>query len=73
VSRLVAHCHLGLRNLYRRTGKREQAQEHVTIATVIYRQMEMKFWLEKGEENTNWEARDPTSAEGHSTSVGAVR
>jgi hypothetical protein len=25
---LVAHCHLGLAKLYRRTGKREQAQEH---------------------------------------------
>ena len=25
---LVAHCHLGLGKLYRRTGKREQAQEH---------------------------------------------
>ena len=24
---LVAHCHLGLGKLYRRTGKREQAQE----------------------------------------------
>ena len=30
---LVAHCHLGLGKLYRRTGKREQAQEHLTIAT----------------------------------------
>jgi len=27
---LVAHCHLGLGKLYRRTGKREQAQEHLT-------------------------------------------
>src|SRR4030095_7307870 len=25
---LIAHCHLGLGKLYRRTGKREQAQEH---------------------------------------------
>ncbi len=25
---LVAHCHLGLGKLYRRTGKREQVQEH---------------------------------------------
>jgi hypothetical protein len=25
---LVAHCHLGLGKLYRRTGKRQQAQEH---------------------------------------------
>ena len=26
---LVAHCHLGLGKLYQRTGKREQAQEHL--------------------------------------------
>ena len=29
---LAAHCHLGLGKLYRRTGKREQAQEHLTTA-----------------------------------------
>jgi hypothetical protein len=29
---LVAHCHLGLGRLYRRTGKPEQAQEHLTTA-----------------------------------------
>jgi hypothetical protein len=27
---LVAHCHLGLGKLYRRTGKRQEAQEHLT-------------------------------------------
>jgi hypothetical protein len=44
---LVAHCHLGLGNLYRRTGKREQAQEHLTAATTMYREMGMTYWLEK--------------------------
>ena len=44
---LVAHCHLGLGKLYRRTGKREQAHEHLTTATAMYREMEMRFWLEK--------------------------
>ena len=44
---LVAHCHLGLGKLYRRTGKREQAQEHLTTATTMYREMEMTFWLEQ--------------------------
>ena len=29
---LVAHCHLGLGKLYRRTDKREQAQEHLATA-----------------------------------------
>jgi len=42
---LVAHCHLGLGKLYRRTGKREQAQEHLTTATTMYREMDMRFWL----------------------------
>jgi hypothetical protein len=46
---LVAHCHLGLGKLYRRTGQREQAQEHLTTATTMYREMEMRFWLEQAE------------------------
>jgi tetratricopeptide (TPR) repeat protein len=44
---LIAHCHLGLGKLYRRTGKREQAREHLTTATTMYREMDMRFWLEK--------------------------
>jgi len=40
---LVAHCHLGLGKLYRRTGKGEQAQEHLTSATRIYRDMGMTY------------------------------
>jgi tetratricopeptide (TPR) repeat protein len=44
---LVAHCHRGLGKLYRRTGKREQAQEHLTTATTMYREMGMTYWLEK--------------------------
>jgi tetratricopeptide (TPR) repeat protein len=46
---LIAHCHLGLGKLYRRTGKREQAQEHLTTATTMYRDMGMTYWLEKTE------------------------
>ena len=46
---LVAHCHLGLGKLYRRTGTREQAQEHLTTAATMYREMGMTFWLEKAE------------------------
>jgi hypothetical protein len=46
---LIAHCHLGLGKLYRRTGKREQAQEHLTAATTMYREMGMTYWLEKAE------------------------
>jgi len=46
---LVAHCHLGLSKLARRKGKREQAREHLTIATTMYREMDMRFWLEHAE------------------------
>jgi class 3 adenylate cyclase/tetratricopeptide (TPR) repeat protein len=46
---LVAHCHLGLGKLSRRTGNREQAQEHLTTATTMYREMGMTYWLEKAE------------------------
>ena len=44
---LVAHCHLGLGMLYRRTGKRTPAYEHITTATTMYREMDMRFWLEQ--------------------------
>jgi transcriptional regulator with AAA-type ATPase domain/tetratricopeptide (TPR) repeat protein len=43
---LVAHCHLGLGRLYTRTGKQE-AQEHLTIAMTMYREMAMPYWLEQ--------------------------
>ena len=46
---LVAHCHLGLGKLYRRTDKREQAEEHLATATTMYREMGMTYWLEKAE------------------------
>jgi tetratricopeptide (TPR) repeat protein len=46
---LIAHCHLGLGKLYRRTDKREQAQEHLITATSKYREMDMRFWLEQAE------------------------
>jgi len=46
---LVAHCHLGLGKLCARTGKREQAREHLTTATTMYREMDMPFWLQEAE------------------------
>ena len=46
---LIAHCHLGLGQLYRRTGNREQAQEHLTTATTMYREMDMRFYLVQAE------------------------
>jgi hypothetical protein len=46
---LVAHCHLGLGKLCQRTGQRPEAQVHLTIAMTMYREMDMRFWLEKAE------------------------
>src|SRR5262245_10667127 len=46
---LVAHCHHGLGKLYCRTGKADQAREHLTTATTMYRDMDMRFWLEQAE------------------------
>ena len=43
----AAHCHLSLGKLYRRTGQREQALEHLTTATTMYRDMGMTYWLEQ--------------------------
>jgi tetratricopeptide (TPR) repeat protein len=46
---LVAHCHLGLGKLYRRTGDGAKAEEHLTTATTMYREMGMTFWLDKAD------------------------
>ena len=45
----IAHCHLGLGTLYRRTGKTDPTREHLTTATAMYREMGMTYWLEKAE------------------------
>jgi tetratricopeptide (TPR) repeat protein len=46
---LMAHCHLSLSKLYRRTGNLQEAQEHLIIATAMYREMDMRFYLEQAE------------------------
>ena len=46
---LVAHCHLGLGKVYLRTSKRNQARDHLTVATTMYRDMDMTYWLERAE------------------------
>jgi tetratricopeptide (TPR) repeat protein len=56
---LVAHCHLGLGKLYRRTGKRQEAQEHLATATTMYREMDMTFWLEQAAAES-WECDSET-------------
>ncbi|MBI2323033.1 MAG: hypothetical protein HYU88_13310 [Chloroflexi bacterium] len=46
---LVAHCHLGLGRLHQRLGQRRQAHEHLTAATTMCREMDMRLWLERAE------------------------
>ena len=46
---LVAHCHLGLGTLARRTGRPDEATARLTVAATMYREMDMRFWLEKAE------------------------
>ena len=46
---LVAHCRFGLGKLCRRTGEPEQARAQLTTATTMYREMDMRFWLEQTE------------------------
>jgi tetratricopeptide (TPR) repeat protein len=46
---LVAHCHLGLGKLYRRTGDHVKAHEHLMTASAMNREMDMGFWLAQAE------------------------
>ncbi len=44
---LAARCHLGLGLLYRATGQPESAQHHLATAATMFRDMDMRSWLEK--------------------------
>jgi hypothetical protein len=55
---LVAHCHLGLGKLCRRTGDGAKAAEHLTMAARMYREMDMNFWLEEAEAELGPSHRD---------------
>jgi tetratricopeptide (TPR) repeat protein len=46
---LTAHCHLGLGKIYARVDKPEQAREHLTTASTMFREMGMTFWLGQAE------------------------
>jgi tetratricopeptide (TPR) repeat protein len=54
---LVAHCHLGLGQLYRYRGKRQGVLEHLTTATTMYRDMGMAYWLKHAEVETRGVSR----------------
>lgn len=41
---LVAHCHLGLGTLYRRTRDRARAEEHLTLARDAFSELAMDLW-----------------------------
>ena len=65
---LQAHCHLGLGTLYTRTGQREQARAELSTAMVLYRAMDMHFWLPQAGSRTGTDGRGRTSArEGRQT------
>jgi tetratricopeptide (TPR) repeat protein len=46
---LQAHCHLGLGELYRRTGRLEEARAALTTAVAMLREMGMTLWLPEAE------------------------
>ena len=46
---LIAHCHLGIGQLHWRTGRRQEAYERLGTAMTMYREMDMRYWLQKAE------------------------
>ena len=46
---LQAHCHRGLGTLYATIGQQEQARAELSAAIVLYRAMDMTFWLPQTE------------------------
>jgi tetratricopeptide (TPR) repeat protein len=46
---LLAHCHFSVGKLYVRTGKCQEAREHLMTATAMYGEMDMRLWLEQAE------------------------
>ena len=46
---LVAHCHLGLGELFATIGHRTEARAQLSAAVELYRAMEMTFWLPQAE------------------------
>jgi hypothetical protein len=62
---LQAHCHRGLGTLYATLGQQEQARAELSAAIVLYRAMDMTFWLPQTEAglaqvNREWTRGDAT-------------
>jgi hypothetical protein len=45
------------RGMRRRTGKRQESEKHLTTATTMYHDMDMRFWLEPAEAEAKESAR----------------
>jgi hypothetical protein len=50
---LAAHCHHGLGRLYLRGGRPDQARDQLATATAMYREMDMRLWLEQADAELN--------------------
>jgi class 3 adenylate cyclase/tetratricopeptide (TPR) repeat protein len=50
---LAAHCHLDLSRLLWRTGEGGEAQQQLNTATMMYREMEMRIWLQEAQTQRN--------------------
>jgi hypothetical protein len=46
---LMAHCHLGLGNIFRKSGRRDEARAELSAGIELYRAMEMTLWLPEAE------------------------
>jgi class 3 adenylate cyclase/tetratricopeptide (TPR) repeat protein len=57
---LVAHCHVGLANVSGRTGNRTESDQHFAVAAALYREMGMRYWLEKAEKKMKMFGRATT-------------
>lgn len=49
---LVAHCHLGIGQLLRRTGGGNLARTHLNAAVALYEEMGLTYWLERARAET---------------------
>jgi tetratricopeptide (TPR) repeat protein len=45
----LARCHLAFGAFYRRIGRRQETERHLTTAAAMFNQMGMTYWLEKAE------------------------
>jgi tetratricopeptide (TPR) repeat protein len=54
---LIAHCHLGLGKVPRPAGDGRPPLEHLTVATAMYREMAMAYWVERAEAEIRRSAR----------------